>query len=368
MYAVDATFNPNADDGTSWDSTGISFDDFFRMRTVSRARAAYRQDKAAPSWSLNNELLAAVICRTLESRAGFRRPRPGTIQERLARAESAVKNKNARKMEILDHLLLRHKVARAGGLIDDAEKISRKVEEYDSQIIVNQKIALLYAGLVYYYFRCGLDSVGVSIELQNNLHVPAKPPWVRQQIHRLRCTAIELGYEPATVTRASIAATNVPSRVAARIAKMRSAGKTWDQIKKQLNDPKPHNHHLRKLLVQFGHLSTCRVRAKHTRKINIEDAARLRRQGFSVTQIARALGCTRAAAFYALDRAGVPRQHPTKLDDEKVLEMYRGGASYREIAEVFGVTAAAAWYSVARAERKQKTGSSNTRLSSVGQN
>ena len=67
--------------------------------------------------------------------------------------------------------------------------MAQKIEEVDTQLRMIETGPLLYAGIVYYYWRLGETSADVGQAM--NL----KPPHVRQCLYRMRRSARELGYE-----------------------------------------------------------------------------------------------------------------------------------------------------------------------------
>ena len=151
------------------------------MSTVTHKLAPCRRLEVPP-WALQPDLMRALIVRHVESRAGFRHPRPGTDAERLARAQSAIDASIPRRAAILKRLCEQVIALRKSEPVDlkRIRSLEMQIECADSAIISSKNVALMVAGVIYRYYRLGESSVGVAHALG------IKPPAVRQTLWRLR--------------------------------------------------------------------------------------------------------------------------------------------------------------------------------------
>lgn len=171
-----------------WESTGLDFSDYSRMKTVQHKLAPARRLET-PLWAINDSSLREVLVCYVERRAGFRRGGSGTLKERLAAAEALLLKKTVRKIEILTGLCQRFRT------ITDSEarrKIEIEIENLDTQVRLDRAGSKIPLGVVFYYYRCGMDSVAVGQQLG------LKPPHVRAILWRLS-KAYELIQNPEAV-------------------------------------------------------------------------------------------------------------------------------------------------------------------------
>jgi hypothetical protein len=199
--------------------TRLAYSDYVFMSTRQHSLSNERR-LATPLWALNDHKLQELLVVFMEERAGIRH-RKGTLQERLERAKRAVIAQHPKKMRTLKSLcmrfvdLLKHGSAqseeecaaamekRSGGTppLDGLAKPFH--EEYNLRTLDIEIEALdtylsytrtggadILAAIVYLYYRVGLDSVGVGIQLG------LKPPHVRQILYRLNQTWLDQMGQP----------------------------------------------------------------------------------------------------------------------------------------------------------------------------
>jgi hypothetical protein len=196
-----------------WNTTGVSYDDYTRFQTQTRKPSGERR-LATPKWAVNDPLLQELLVVFMEERAAIRRG-TGTLFERLEHARQAVIATHPRLSDTLTKLCNEYVELKKFGACPEmadedvlayAEKIlgarplwvevarellqgRRKreleieIEGIDTYLRYTQNGgADVLAGIVYLYYRAGLDSVGVGAELG------LKPPHVRQLLWRLAQT------------------------------------------------------------------------------------------------------------------------------------------------------------------------------------
>jgi hypothetical protein len=161
-------------------ATGISWQDFGAMQVQERRLFANRR-RSAPAWAVSDSLLQEVIVAYLETRAQIGTG-TGTLAERLARARESMSNQLPQLNATLDKLCHEYVTVK-----DSARKqeLQTQIESWDTQVRVAKNPALL-AAVVYFYYRVGLNSVGVAEELG------LKPPHVRMLVYRMGEIAEEL--------------------------------------------------------------------------------------------------------------------------------------------------------------------------------
>lgn len=178
-----------------WTSTGIGFEEYSRMQTVTRAVAPGRQLET-PSWAVNDAQLGELLVVFLEERAfnGRSGLQTGTLLERLANAQKKlIENCQKHLIPNIDRLCGKLvSLKRNAPLTQETQKkirsLETQIENLDTRLRFEQKDggASLVTGAVFYFFRCGLDSVGAAEQLS------VKPPLIRQIIWRLRQTWAKL--------------------------------------------------------------------------------------------------------------------------------------------------------------------------------
>lgn len=340
-YAIDANFI-----GGEIQSTGLSFDNYQRMHTETRKLNRGRRGPA-PDWAFNAAQLRQIIVRNLEMRASFRKPLPGSDQVRLAAAQKVLIEKcRPAIITALEGLCADYVAAKKRGDVTRADFLAPKIEESDTQIRFIDRAPQILAGVVWHYYRCGLDSVATASALG------FKPPHVRALLWRLGKTAGELGYVPRKAVKHR--PKNAERARASRFAGLLygkdcgGVGKTWAQAKAAMGEPDTHNGQFRRILKKYG-LWKPRHGAPSFH-INVTIAARLRAEGRGYPEIGKRLGVSAYVVMYALRRAG--KDTPTKwhnnphrgrVDLVEAKRLRAEGWTYRRIARHFGVCTNAVW-------------------------
>jgi hypothetical protein len=175
-------------DGHEFRSKGIAYEDYARMHTQQVKLHASRRN-STPGWAFDDAKLREIILRCLEVRAGLRRPQPGTHAQRLARAQEVLASFMRQELTTrIDELCAKYVAAKRAGNFARERALSQKIEETDTQLRLIYQAPQVLAGVVYYYWRCGLDSVAVGHQLG------IKPPHVRGLLWRIGRVAGLLGY------------------------------------------------------------------------------------------------------------------------------------------------------------------------------
>ena len=132
---------------------------------------------------VNDDKLRELIVTHLEHRAAIRRKLPGTQAERLARATAKLKASVPRKIEVITGLCHEYvALKRSDPRHPRLRVLEVEIENLDSQLRFTGRPAEIICGIVYYYYRAGMDSVGTGLALG------IKPPAVRQTLWRLHRT------------------------------------------------------------------------------------------------------------------------------------------------------------------------------------
>jgi hypothetical protein len=139
----------------------------------------------APFWAYNDAAFRELLLRFLEGRAFLKRVTPtGTQKERLERACAKLNQRVPKKIEVLrdrcrSYVELRNSDA------PDAERLRMagiEIRNLDTEIRTTARLAEIVVGVVFFYHRCGLDSVATA----ERLHL--SPCGVRQILWRLART------------------------------------------------------------------------------------------------------------------------------------------------------------------------------------
>jgi hypothetical protein len=190
--------------------TGISFEDYVAMSTRQHKPSNERR-LPTPIWATNDELLRNLLVVFMEERCGIKNPQ-GTLLERLKVAQQAVINQHSRMRETLHRLCIEYVQLKQRGVLKTEKEVDAEITkrygqpplpfgvEYNKKLVESDRLreleveiegldtylrytrtggADVLAAIVYLYYRAGLDSVGVAIELG------LKPPHVRQLLWRL---------------------------------------------------------------------------------------------------------------------------------------------------------------------------------------
>lgn len=160
-------------------SPSISFDDYSRMAIQVRKQSGERR-LPTPSWAVNQAELREVLAVYLEKRAHIK-PGIGSYFDRLSRAQTLLKRSCSGKIKTLDGLCKRYvELKQAEPTSPRLRKLEIQIEALDTQIRLEKKgFAPFVAGVIYYYYRCGLDSVGTGQQLG------IKPPQARKILFEL---------------------------------------------------------------------------------------------------------------------------------------------------------------------------------------
>jgi hypothetical protein len=182
-----------------WKSTGIDFSDFRRMSTQQRKASGERR-LPTPIWAIRNSLLQALLVHFLEGRAagGFWRSTKlrddGDTVKRLVRAQGILNRQRAAQSQILDSLCKEYVATN-----DPARKraLQREIESLDTLLryTANDSGAAIIAAVVVLYYRVGMDSVGVGMELQ------IKPTHVRRLLWSLHRCASAISLEQTVAAK-----------------------------------------------------------------------------------------------------------------------------------------------------------------------
>ncbi len=230
-----------------WVTTGLSFDDYARCQTTQRKTTGERR-LPTPLWAMNNPLLRRVLVTFMEERAFSKKERAtlrGGLKERLERAKAKIISKRPAAVLVMDRLCGEYVEIRQNGLnpnITDAEwnaskkqpymnfaegearyqdeqkrlrQLEIEIEGIDTYLRISENGgADVVCGIVYLYYRVGMDSVGVGAELG------LKSPHIRQTLWRLHQTAKKMQASQLLDTRAAEAKTRK-----AQTGKNKRAGK-----------------------------------------------------------------------------------------------------------------------------------------------
>jgi len=176
-----------------WQSPGLSYDNYSRMQTVTHLLNSGRRSPA-PDWAFHDRKLREVIVVCMELRAYWRNRKPtqGDDAERLRAAQKFIADKHRPALMARIEKLCREYVGlkQAGVTGPVLSTLGCKIEEIDTQLRILDCTPQILAGVVYHYWRCGLNSVETGAQL----HI--KPPHVRQLLWRLNKAAGQLGYGP----------------------------------------------------------------------------------------------------------------------------------------------------------------------------
>src|SRR5215471_21049979 len=148
-------------------------------------KSANERQMEPPLWALNDELLAQVVTRYMEARAQNHVLQPGTLQERLARAQQFLQARRPQKSTLLTALCKEYGALKRSQNPDRRRLrlLETEIENIDTQLRILDRGAALIVAVVYLYWRANQNSVYVAQELG------IKPPHVRTILHRLGKTS-----------------------------------------------------------------------------------------------------------------------------------------------------------------------------------
>jgi len=153
-----------------------------------RVHKSANERQADSPWAANNDQLQQVVARYLEGRA-LLKPGTGTIKQRLARAEAALRAQKPAHSETLTKLCKEYVAAKKEPNPDRDRlgSLEIEIENLDTILRITEKGAALVFAIVYLYWRANQNSVYVAQE------VGIKPPHVRTLLHRLSVTWERMG-------------------------------------------------------------------------------------------------------------------------------------------------------------------------------
>ena len=168
-YPVSARF-----DGHEFESTGLDFGDYSRMRQSSHVLAPNRRYET-PEWAVNDALLGKVLVAYIEARASIGRSCTfqNSDQSDRQRIEAA------KKQLIANDALLKATVVRLSqeffSLIQKPElseeeeqrkrKLNVEIANYSTTMRVNHDIVMVVLGIIYRYYRQGFDARTIADEM-----------------------------------------------------------------------------------------------------------------------------------------------------------------------------------------------------------
>jgi len=314
----------------------------------------------APDWAFNNDKLRAVLVRCMEMRVLARsKPLQAPDAERLAVAKLKLAARRTELIARIDRLGAEHMAAHQANDKARVKELGPKIKEVDTQLVILDRTDKLLAGVVYYYWHVGFNSVETAAQLHIN------PPHVRALLWRMKTVAGELGFGPKLVVRrkAKTLMRKAELKRAEQFARLLRKGYTWNDAKAELGDARPHNHYWRQLCTKHKvelPKRTSRTRGKQYQFKHTTEAARLRKDGLSYTLIGRRFGVSAHRIRKALLRAGkykptarglLSRAHYGRIDPQEALQMRAQGCTYKQIGQHFGVRLDAAWAAIKRATK-----------------
>jgi hypothetical protein len=183
----------------NFESTGLSFDDYFRMGTEKHKLFCGRRT-TVPVWAVNDHDLQRVLVAFLEIRAYGKHStkvrQVDTLLERIARAEKQLAERAPFTSLRLDVLCARYvELQHNGGNPRELAKLEQAIKALDTFLITSRSPARITAAVIYKYYRLGYKSTQIASDLG------LQSPGVRQMLFRIQCTARALGYpEPEQIT------------------------------------------------------------------------------------------------------------------------------------------------------------------------
>jgi len=159
------------------ESTGLGYEDLRFMQT--ERVTSWGKHSPAPSWVFNTDKLREVIARACEIRAQiYARPANLTQEQRIANAQRRL---SARRPSLIRQLETAYaayvELKRSGA---DTRKIQSRVEALDSQVMMIDRSAAIFAGVIFYSLRIGMNSPQVASMLG------CSPVACRQILSRVR--------------------------------------------------------------------------------------------------------------------------------------------------------------------------------------
>jgi len=184
-------------DGEMVSTSRISFDDYTRMQTVTKAGVHRRA--GVPLWTRNQATVRAVLVAYFEGRAFGPRERAflptAPEAERLRRACERLRANVPRAMAVMDKLCNEYVALKQTGFWPErAKKLGQEIASLDTSLRLAQENApAVILGILYQSYNVGMDSVGVGAMFGY------KPPHVRQILRRLNLAYYQMTGEPMPV-------------------------------------------------------------------------------------------------------------------------------------------------------------------------
>jgi hypothetical protein len=207
-------------DGEMVSPYGISFDDYSRMQTVSKA-GTYRR-KPIPPYANDPDALRRLLVRFMELRAmlpgASDGPLGGSDAYRLRRAHCKLMDDVPRLSALADSLCNRYVAGRQNGMsADDLRRLEIEIEGVDSAMIVVKDTPKIVLGVIWRSYSLHENSVQVGEALG------LKPTAIRQLLFRLAKTYARMQEENAPPGAVGRLPKNSPEKLQQR----RKTSATW---------------------------------------------------------------------------------------------------------------------------------------------
>jgi transposase len=324
----------------------ITFNDYSRMSTRQHLQSGERR-LPTPAWALDDNLLKNLLVVFIEQRLGICNPQ-GTLIERREFARQLAIADRPRHAAKLDELNQRYVDEKKNGAPPERlAELGSEIEGLDSYIRTTENGGMdLVAAVCYLYHRCKLDSVGVGEELR------IKPPHCRQILWRMEQIWKKRFNEDGTLkppapprsARPPVVKPPAPPRESKltwslpEAVLLRLFGCSFEEIGARLgvSFTTVYMAFKRYEIVVERPKAIAKPRKARLRKWDINEARALLNIGFSVPEIASALGVTKPAIYIVFRKLGLTRK--PSVDWEKAFELRKGGMTFREIAAQLGVS------------------------------
>lgn len=211
-HAVSASFGRDDDGLFEVTGGGIGFEDYARMQTSNVKHGVGNERRfRTPAWVNDSKSLLLVVVNFLEKRAFSRtrliemsRGRIPSLKTRLRVAEDALRAKIPALEVVCDRLCGEYVALKQNGgypiggipvpresasVAERLRVLQSEIQALDTQIITSRTPGATITGILYMYYRLGINSVGVASELG------LKSPHVRQTLFRLWDVAVSLGFD-----------------------------------------------------------------------------------------------------------------------------------------------------------------------------
>jgi hypothetical protein len=181
-HPVEATYHGSE---AGWESNGLDYGDLSRMATHTSNKPDKSRRFPTPAWVHDDSIVCEVVTLFMEERAHLvfcnpttvRNTREGSVFQRLERAQSRMLESRPQLKRTLTDLCARFMTEP-----ENRKMLSILIENVDTQLRLIERGPAIAVAVLHYYYRMGIDSVGVGIELG------IKPVHVRQLLHRLNKT------------------------------------------------------------------------------------------------------------------------------------------------------------------------------------